>query len=83
MTTILGFIAAIAFVISGAPLALTVFRTAKLEGFSRLGWTALFVALVAITTQLFMLNAPPIILAAQAFNTVVVGFVTVQVFRKG
>ena len=83
MTTILGFTAAIAFVISGAPLAWTVFRTAKLVGFNRIGWSALFVALVAVTIQLFMLHASPIILTANVFNTSVAGFVTMQVFRKG
>lgn len=83
MTTILGLIAAIAFVISGAPLAWTVFRTSKLVGFSRVGWSALLVALIAITTQLFMLQASPIILAAQVFNTIVVSFIVVQTFRKG
>ena len=75
MIALLGVIAAIAFVISGAPLAWSVFKTSKLEGFSRVGWAALFVAVVAITIQLFTLHASPVILTAQVFNVGVVGFV--------
>lgn len=83
MSTLIGLVAAIAFVISGAPLAWTVFRTPKLKGFSHTGWAALFVAVTAILLQLIFSHAGIIIIAAQVFNTAVVGFVVVQVFRKG
>ena len=41
------------------------------------------VGLTAVTSQLFMLHAPPLILGAQVFNVLVVYFVTLQTFRKG
>ncbi len=83
MTTILGLIAAICFLLSGVPLMKEVFQASSLKGFSKVGWSALFIALIAITWQLFLLDAAPIILTAQVFNTCVVLFVVVQVFRKG
>jgi len=81
--TSLGLLAAVAFLISGIPLAWAVFKTPKLVGFSRVGWAALTVGLTSVTSQLFMLHAPPIILGAQVFNVLVVYFVTIQTFRKG
>lgn len=83
MITFLGIVAAIMFLISGGPLAWAVYKAPELEGFSRVGWLALSIALVAVTIQLALLHAPVLLLGATAFNTQVVGFVTVQVFRKG
>ena len=83
MTTTLGIIAAIAFLFSGLPLMKEIFQSSTLKGFSKVGWVALLVAVSAITWQLFLLHAPPIILTAQVFNTFVVGYVAIQVFRKG
>lgn len=81
--TILGFVSAIAFFISGVPLAWTVAKTPKLVGFSKIGWVALDVALIAVTIQLALLSAPLLLLGATIFNTLVVSFVTVQTLRKG
>ena len=81
--TLLGFVSAIAFFISGVPLAWTVYKTPKLVGFSKIGWIALSTALVAVTIQLALLSSPLLLLGATAFNTLVVGFVTVQTLRKG
>lgn len=83
MTELIGLVAALAFVISGAPLAWTVFRTPKLIGFSRIGWSALLIAVTAILLQLVLIKAGNIVIGAQVFNTGVVGYVTVQAFRKG
>ena len=81
--TILGFVSAIAFFISGVPLAWTVLKTPKLVGFSKIGWIALATALIAVTIQLFLLSSPVILLGATVFNTLVVCFVMVQTLRKG
>ena len=83
MTTILGVIAAVCFLISGLPLVREVHKAPILTGFSRVGWATLLVALIAITWQLFILDASIIVLTAQVFNTFVVGYVAIQVFRKG
>ena len=82
MITFLGVIAAIAFLISGGPLAWAVYKAQELEGFSKLGWLALSIALIAVTWQLTLLHAPMLLLDATAINTVVVCYVTVQVWRK-
>ncbi len=81
--TLLGFVSAIAFFISGVPLAWTVLRTPKLVGFSKIGWFALTTALITVTLQLILLSSPLLLTGATVFNTMVVGFVTVQAFRKG
>ena len=83
MITILGVVSAIAFFISGVPLAWTVLKTPKLVGFSKIGWIALATALTAVTLQLFLLASPPLLLGATVFNTLVVIFVMVQTMRKG
>ncbi len=82
MITFLGIIAAIAFLISGGPLAWAVYKTPELTGFSKLGWFALSIALISVTTQLALLHAPVLLFGATAFNTLVVCYVTVQVWRK-
>ncbi len=81
--TLLGFVSAIAFFISGVPLAWTVLKTPKLVGFSKIGWLALSTALIAVTIQLFLLSSPILLLGATVFNTLVVCFVTAQTLRKG
>ena len=82
MITLLGTIAAIMFIISGGPLALAVYRTPRLVGFSKVGWAALAIALTSVTAQLALLHVPLLLLGATAFNTLVVIYVTVQIFRK-
>lgn len=82
MITFLGIVAAILFLISGGPLAWAVYRAQELEGFSKIGWLALSFALMSVTLQLALLHVPVLLLGATAFNTQVVCYVTVQVFRK-
>ncbi len=82
MITFLGIVAAIAFFISGGPLAWAVYKAQELEGFSKLGWLALSIALIAVTIQMALLQVPVLLLGATAFNTQVVCYVAVQVFRK-
>ncbi len=82
MITFLGILAAVMFLISGGPLAWAVHKAQELEGFSKLGWLALSVALISVTAQLALLHAPVLLLGATAFNTAVVCYVAVQVLRK-
>lgn len=83
METLLGVVAAIAFLVSGAPLVWAAFRAARLRGYSRLGWSALTIAVTAITIQLILLGAAPLILGAQLLNNTVVVYLTVATWRKG
>jgi hypothetical protein len=83
ISVLLGFIAAGAFVISGIPLAWAVFRAPRLEGFSKVGWLALAVAVTAILIQLVSAEVSTVIIAAQTSNTAVVYFVTANAWRKG
>ena len=83
LSTVLGFVAAGAFVVSGIPLAWAVFRSPRLEGFSKVGWLALAVAVTAILIQLLYVEVSMVVTVAQVFNVAVVYFVTVSVWRKG
>ena len=83
LSTVLGLVAAGAFVVSGIPLSWAVFRSPRLEGFSKAGWLALSVAVTAILIQLLYVEVSVVVTAAQVFNVAVVYFVTVSVWRKG
>lgn len=80
--TILGLLASVGFIGYSLPQIVAVYRAPRLAGYSRLAWTLLMVAILAIQVQL-VVSALWLAAVAQAFNTVAAGYTYVQVWRKG
>jgi hypothetical protein len=80
--TILGALAAIGFIGYSIPQVIAVTKAARLQGYSKIAWTLLFVAILAIQVQL-VYSGLWLAAVAQVFNTVAAGYTYVQVFRKG